>query len=239
MDLLSSKTEENEVSVEDFSKLREIESLTKMRNKHLTTKSEQEDRVSSLNKKRQDHDLQTAKLKQDLVRKHDELAETEKRLKLLTEQKQRLLDYGGDTGKVNEFQKQIISLEDHGFNTLQEIEQMEGELQDAKTFSIGLESTIAEIQNEVTEDLNKLQTEVKILDQRISLLMEEIPSDFKAILLKISSKNLAHGPFTRIDQGSCYFCRFKISRMDESEIDMQKNLKTCPQCSRIFLPYGV
>jgi predicted nucleic acid-binding Zn-ribbon protein len=52
------------------------------------------------------------------------------------------------------------------------------------------------------------------------------------------AKNLAHGPFTRIDQGSCFLCRYKISRVEESEIDMQKALKICPQCSRIFLPYG-
>lgn len=236
---LSSKSKENEVSVEDFSKLREIDSLSKMRNKHLSNKSEQEDRVSSLNKKRHDHDVQTAKLKQNLISGLDLLAESEKKLKSLSEQKQRLIDYGGDEKKIRDFSHQISSLEDAAFTQLQNIEQIENDLKDAKTFSEGIEKTILEISHEVNQEVIKFETEIKNLDLRINLLMEEIPADFKSILTKTTAKKLAHGPFTRVDQGSCFFCRFKISRIDESEIDMQRNLKTCPQCSRIFLPYGV
>lgn len=227
------------MSVEVFSKLREIESLSRMRNKHLSAKSEQEDRVSLLNKKRQEHDLQTAKLKQALILTNDKLAEAEKKLKLIVEQKQRLIDYGGDETKIRDFSAQINQLEEEAFSFLQEAEQIENELSDAKTFSEGLEKTISEISQEVSVEVMKADGEVKTLEMRISMLMDELPADFKAMLIKVSSKKLAHGPFTRIDQGSCYFCRFKISRIDESEIDMQKNLKTCPQCSRIFLPYGV
>jgi predicted nucleic acid-binding Zn-ribbon protein len=74
---------------------------------------------------------------------------------------------------------------------------------------------------------------------RIKLIEDELPTDFKSVLERTLKKNLALGPFTRNENGSCFFCRYKISKLDESEIDMQKQLKTCPQCSRIFLPYGI
>lgn len=226
------------MSVEPFLKLKEIDSLTKMRNSYLKQKNEQEDRVSRLNDKRQESHLQTAKLKQDLISTNNNLADVEKKISTFTEQKQRLIDMGGDDIKITAYTEQINNLEAKGFELLSHIEAIETEMSDAKTFQLGIEKTIQEILAEVSADIQKINTELVNSETRIKLLMDELPDDFRNILVKISAKNLAHGPFTRVDQGSCFFCRFKISRIDESEIDMQKNLKTCPQCSRIFLPYG-
>jgi predicted nucleic acid-binding Zn-ribbon protein len=226
------------VSVDWFFKLKEIDSLTKMRINHLKNKSEQEDRVSKLNNRRQDTLMQTAKLRQDVIALNHELAEVEKKLKNASEQKQRLMDIGGDEIKISNYQNEINQYEEQGLEFLTQIENMEAEVSDHKTFLAGLEKSIQEIESEVQPELEKINSEVINIDFRLKLLMEELPLDFRTILLKTTAKNLAHGPFTRIDQGSCYFCRYKISRLDESEIDMQKNLKTCPQCSRIFLPYG-
>lgn len=226
------------MSVEWFFKLKEIDSLTKMKNAHLRAKSEQEDRLSKLNNRRQEALLHTAKLKQDLISLHDELASVEKKLKTASEQKQRLMDMGGDDKKIQQFQTEIDSQEEAGLSFLAREEEIQNEMNEGRQFLQGLEKTIHEIQTEVTEEISKLQHELSNIDLRLNLLQDELPPDFKATLAKITAKNLAHGPFTRIEQGSCYFCRFKISRIDESEIDMQKQLKICPQCSRIFLPYG-
>lgn len=226
------------MSVEPFLKLKEIDSLTKMRNSHLKQKSEQEDRVSRLNEKRQDCHLRTATLRNDLISTNNDLADVEKKIRTYTEQKQRLIDMGGDDKKIASYTAEINTLEEKGFELISNIETIENELKEIKTFEQGLEKTIHEIQSEVTGEVEKINNELVNINTRIDLLMDELPMDFKNMLVKIIAKNLAHGPFTRVDQGSCYFCRFKISRIDESEIDMQRNLKTCPQCSRIFLPYG-
>lgn len=226
------------MSVEWFFKLKEIDSLTKMKNEQLRAKNEQEDRLSKLNNRRQEALLHTAKLKQDLISLHDELASVEKKLTTASEQKQRLMDIGGDDKKIQQFQNEIDSQEEAGLTLLSREEEIQIEMNDSRQFLQGLEKTIQEIQSEVSEDVSKLQHEISNLELRLNLLQEELPPEFKATLVKITAKNLAHGPFTRVEQGSCYFCRFKISRTDESEIDMQKQLKLCPQCSRIFLPYG-
>ena len=209
-----------------------------MRINQLRAKNEQEDRLSKLNIRRQEEVLQTAKLKQDLVSKHDQLADLEKKLKLNTDQRQHLIDLGGDEKKIQNYASEIQKLEEAGLLMLEECEQYENEIKWKNIFILGLDKTIQEIHTEVEAEVEKSNQEVSTLDMRIKLLLEELPDDFRSLLQRVSAKNLAHGPFTRVEAGSCYFCRYKLSRIEESEIDMQKNLKTCVQCGRIFLPYG-
>lgn len=226
------------MSIESFLTLKEIDSLTKMRTTQLTAKTGQEKRLNELDLRRQETLIALNSLKENLISKHSEMADIEKKLKTSSEQKQRLMDLGGDENKIKNYSDQIASLENEGLDCLATSEQLETEINDKKIFLQGLEKTIQEIQKEVEEEITVIDKEISNLDLRLNLLKDDLPQDFRSILKSISSKNLAHGPFTRVENGSCYFCRFKISRIDESEIDMQKNLKTCPQCTRIFLPYG-
>lgn len=238
MGVLSLKSGENEVSVDWFFKLKEIDSLTKMRINYLKAKSEQEDRVSGLNKKRQERQNQGDALQQEKFSVHHELAELDKKLKNATEQRQRLKDIGGDEKKILAFTETINECEERGMELLTREEEIDSELGDVKTFLAGIDKTIKEFEEEFAPETQKILQEVANADLRMKLLIDELPSDFRGAYDRTVAKKLAHGPFTRIEQGSCFFCRAKISRQDESEIDMQKILKTCPQCSRIFLPYG-
>lgn len=203
----------------------------------LKDKRDQEDRVSKLNEKLEMAVLQTATLKQELISTTNELANVEALLKTASEQKQRLIDIGGDEKKILQFSSDIEKFEEQGLEFLSRLEEIEGQLADQKTFRAGVENTIREITEEIRPDLEKIEQDVKNIEMRLSLLEEELPSDFRSLFLRVSAKKLALGPFTKTDQGSCYICRFKISKLDESEIDTQKALKTCPQCGRIFLPY--
>ena len=226
------------MSVDWFFKLKEIDSLTKMKQALLKNKSEQEDRVSKLRERRESSLTQITSLQQEIFATNHKLSEAEQKLKTATEQKQRLMDIGGDENKISLFQKEIDQAEELGLEHLSLLDSIEGEISETKTFLEGLEKSLQEIESEVRPEVEKINSEVINIDLRIKLLVEELPDSFRNTYLKTSAKNLAHGPFTRVDQGNCFFCRYKISRIDESEIDMQKNLKSCPQCSRIFLPYG-
>lgn len=226
------------MTVDWFLKLKEIDSLGKMRINYLKTRSEQNERISKLNDRRNDAIVRTAKLRQETISLNSEMAEIDNKLKNASEQKQRVIDIGGDEKKIHQFTAEIEFLEEKGMEHLSRQDEIEKEIEEAKTFAAGLEKTIQEIESEAKPELDKIEQELANIELRQKLLLEELPADFKSLLIKITAKNLAHGPFTRIDQGSCYFCRFKISRLEESEIDIQKILKTCSQCTRIFLPYG-
>lgn len=226
------------MSVEWFLKLKEIDSLTKTKDHYLKIQSEEAERLQKLEGRRQESLLRTATLKQDLFTHSHELSEIETRIKQSSEQRQRLIDMGGDDNKITSYSTEIGLLEEKGFVLLTKVDEIEQELADQKSFMSGLEKTIQEISQEINNILQKNSHELKNAEFRITSLMEELPEDFKRVLLKVSAKNLAHGPFTRIENGNCFFCRYKISRSEESEIDMNKSLKTCNQCGRIFLPYG-
>lgn len=229
---------ENEVSLEWFSRLKEYDSLSRARLGHLSAIKEQEERLSALEKRKADSLSQLTNLKSDYVRIQQELHDIEEKMKLLNQQKQRWIDQGGDEKKRLSMETEIAALEDKGMQLLQDLDDNEVERKDTQTFLEGLKKTVEEIGAEVTVDVEKHKSEISQLDLRQDSLMEILPSEFKDLLMRTLKKNPVHGPFTRIENGTCFFCRYKISRIDESEIDMQKKLKTCPQCSRIFIPYG-
>ena len=226
------------MSVEWFFKLKEIDSLTKMKNNLLKAKSEQEERIAKLDQRRQESLSLTTTLRQELISCNQLMADLEARIKVASEQKQRIIDTGGDEKKIAGYIAEIESLEERGFDYLNQIDNLENQLADNKTFLDGLEKTKTEISHEASTEIGSMDKELSTIDIRITSLMEELPADYKTLLLKVSAKKLAHGPFTRVGNGSCFFCRYQISRIEESEIDMQKGLKTCKQCGRIFLPYG-
>ena len=221
-----------------FLKLKEFDSLEKMRINHLKAIKGQEDRLQLLNVKRQEQLEALEFLKTELHSLQQAYFETEKKLKICEEQVSRLKDLGGDSAKIVHFQKDATNLEDDLFTILEKIESNQESFKDKKTFLAGIDNTIQEIKSEVEAEIKEHSKSIEQLELRLKLIKDELPYDFKDALERTLKKNLALGPFTRVDQGSCYFCRYKISRIDESEIDMQKALKFCPQCSRIFLPYG-
>lgn len=226
------------MSLEWFSRLKEYDSLSKARLSHLSAIRDQDDRMLALEKRREEKLAQLSILKADYVRHQQELLELENKMKILNQQKERWIDQGGDDAKKILMEEEIAKLEDQGFQFLELLDANETDRKDAQTFIEGVGKTISEISEEAKSEIAKHHDSIKQLDLRLEGILDLLPAEFKDLLMRTLKKNLAHGPFTRMDNGSCMFCRYKISRMDESEIDMQKKLKTCPQCSRIFIPYG-
>lgn len=226
------------MSAEWFFKLKEYDSLSKMRINHLKAIKEQEARLESLNIKRQNKLDEVANLKSELHSLQQKYYESEKKMKSCEEQASRLKDIGGSEEKINTYIKEASEIENGLFEQLERTDSIHIELEAAKVFLKGLEKSFTDIEGEVKEEIHKNTLENSQVEMRMKLIMEELPDDFRRILESTLKKNLAIGPFTRLNNGSCFFCHWKISRVDESEIDMQRQLKICPQCSRIFLPYG-
>lgn len=229
---------ENEVSLEWFSRLKEYDSLTKSRLGHLNAIKDQDSRVIALQKRLDESLAQLSNLKADYVRHQQELLELESQMKVLTQQKERWIDQGGPEEKRRSMETEIAKLEDHGLALLELLETNEAERKDSQTFIEGIGKTITEVRAEAKAEITNNEEAIRNLDLRLQGVLDVLPGEFKDLLLKTLKKNLALGPFTRMDNGSCFFCRFKISKNDENEIDLQQKLKVCPQCSRIFIPYG-
>ncbi|MES2528141.1 MAG: hypothetical protein V4598_13695 [Bdellovibrionota bacterium] len=226
------------MSLEWFSRLKEYDSLSRSRSGLLNSINEQKKRIEGLNTRQSDNLAQLAVLKSDYIRLQQSLHEIEQKMKVQSEQKQRWIDTGGDEKKRLAMEAELARQEEEGFELLQKLDENEVERKDVQTFLEGLAKTLLEISTEAKEEIKNFEGQISQLDLRLEGLMEILPPEFKDLLLKLLKKNLAHGPFTRIESGHCFFCRYQISRVMESEIDMQKLLRQCPQCSRIFIPYG-
>jgi predicted nucleic acid-binding Zn-ribbon protein len=226
------------VSADWFFKLKEFDSLGKMRITHLKAIKEQEERLAKLNVKRQEQLDEMSALKTELLSVQQNYFETEKKMNSCEEQAARLSERGGEETKIANYKKEAADLENKLFELLERTEAIQVGLDEKKTFLTGLQNTFNEIETEVNQEIEENKKGLVQVDLRMKLILEELPADFRETLERTLKKNLAVGSFTRIDNGSCFFCRYKISRTDESEIDMQKMLKICPQCSRIFLPFG-
>jgi len=164
--------------------------------------------------------------------------EKEKDLNMNESQAKNLQEMGGDENKIKVFLQKAGVLENELMELIESQENIQTEIKDHKTFLSGLEKTMAEISSEVSANIGQQTSELAQYKMRMELLFEELPENFRNAIKRVLAKNLAHGPFTKNENGSCYFCRFKISKLDESEIDVQRILKHCPQCSRIFIPYS-
>ncbi len=218
-----------------FLKLKEIDSLLKDKSKGDQFILDEKNRLTKLTSQLDSSKSESESLKKEIFELQTQLFEIEKKIKLFSDQKDNLFSIGKD---FSHLLKEIDQLESLGLEKIEELEQLKSKESDAQIFQKGLSKTIDEISLEVNENVSQKNGELNHILLRIKLLEEELPQDFKNLFQKIRSKNLAHGPFSKNENGSCYFCRYKLSKIEESEIDIQKLLKQCPQCSRIFLPYG-
>lgn len=131
----------------------------------------------------------------------------------------------------------ILKLEEEGLALLIRQQELENEIEDSKNFLAGFEKTLKEIHTEINEAISK---HTLLKDQYLSraqALESELSDDWKRAYKRIQAKNPAHGVFSRIENGHCYFCRGAVSRPLESEVEAQLLLKACPSCDRLFLPH--
>ena len=131
----------------------------------------------------------------------------------------------------------ITKLEETGLNYLIRQQELEELMQEHQTFLAGFEETLNELREEIQAAMKQ---HTLLRDQNIErakLLEQELSPDWQRAYRKIVSQNPAHGPFSRIDNGHCAFCRGTVSKLLESEVEAQLLLKPCPSCGRLFLPH--
>ncbi len=225
------------MSREAFQKLREIDSLLKMKNKELAQVKEQEDRLSRLESQKKERLDQKDQDKKLYTQTQQNLLEMEAKLKTASEQKERLSQYTPDDPKITVLANTIEELELQGLDLISKIDEIEVQLKEHDTFLNGFNKTIQEITIESNEQTAKHQTEIKNLELRLGLLEGELPDNFKSALNRLMTKNFPNGPFTTVTNLSCFFCRASVSKIEESEIDTKFAIIHCKQCGRLFLPY--
>lgn len=224
----------------DFSLLKEYDSLSK-RQQQLLSEIEQENlRLTKINRLIEEHLSRRHEIRNNISEYNTLILDKDSQVRLLVEQRTRITHQGASTEKLQDYQEKIEQLENDSFALLEKIEELEIELTETVEFEKGARKTLSEIEQEVSHTVQEKQTEVARNKNHLEEILSSGLSERVAnVLKKLMDKNLTHGPFTKIQAGSCMMCRFKISKIDEAEIDVHRLLKQCPQCARIFIPYGI
>ncbi|HLT23282.1 MAG TPA: hypothetical protein VKZ84_07555 [Bacteriovoracaceae bacterium] len=223
----------------DFSSIKEYDSLSKKQQQLLREIAEEKERSNKIKLLIEKHLARRSEIKSSISEKNTNILDKESQVKVLREQKTRLMNQGSSEEKLNDYESKISTLEEESFAMLEEIEELERELQETLQFEEGARKTLSEIEKEVEQLVGSKETELRNITSHLEGILNQLPERVRNLLIKLSEKKMVHGPFTKIEAGSCMMCRFKISKTDEADIDVHRLLKQCPQCSRIFLPYGV
>lgn len=128
-------------------------------------------------------------------------------------------------------------VEQQGLDYLIRQQELEQNIEEARTFLAGFEKTLQELTDEIQSAISKHRIDRDQSLARAKLLELELSPEWLRAYQKIQSKNPAHGVFSRIENGHCAFCRGAVSRPLESEVEAQLLLKACPSCGRLFLPH--
>jgi len=130
-------------------------------------------------------------------------------------------------------------VEDEGLSLLTRQQEIERAGDEARAFLAGYEKTLIELRSEIDANLAQARLQREQALARVASLREELPSEWRDKFDKVLAKKLAHGPFSRLLNTRCQFCQHAVSKVFESEVDVDLQLKACPSCGRLLLPHKV
>lgn len=138
--------------------------------------------------------------------------------------------------KISNTIQRIEELESEAFEKLEQSEQVQSEIEDCKTFMLGSLKSIKLIEDEIEVSNAEVYKEIKSINSRLKLVFEQIPPKALNLFNSIRDKKLKFGPLTRIDNKSCFICRFSVTPIDIQGVERDFKFKSCKGCSRIFIP---
>lgn len=181
-----------------------------------------------------------AQEKERLSRRKSEL---EDRVKLLNSRDSQFRQFNHQIAELDRRLAQHLSpeakskLEEEGLKLLSDQEEISQLIAEDQVFIKGFTRTVQELETEIQALIQSNEALIAQNLTRAEQVYETLPSEWPAQYQRIFAKKPAHGVFSRIENLKCQFCRYTISKVLESEVDVGLQLKGCPGCGRLLLPY--
>lgn len=230
--------------IETFRNFIEIESLNKKIAQHIAEIASQEKRLIDAEGKKESallqinekneliHSLKLKEIELAVSTLEKKLGQYQEQMNLVKTQKE--LD--SLTHEINSTKAKLTEAESDFFSKIDQASLLETSIKDLKNFCTGIDSSIAEIKNEVEQEIFHHQKEIKNYQNRVeSLLDQQNPVD-KKMYLELSKKFKSSTPTAFINGKNCSVCRINIDAQTINLVDHAKSLELCPNCGRILLP---
>lgn len=222
----------NSLSSSEASLIQKIAQEEKRLDQIVELRKQKELKLKSLEDEKKNISLEGQRIEKDLSKLHSDLDRDKTNLSsIVTEESLKNLE-----NQIADKERKIEILEELAYSQLEKSDEIDNNISDHNSFLEGSLETLSEIQVEVDKETSKLNEEITKIQNRINLLLEEIPPQFKSLYERVKLKDIKTSVFTRIKNGSCEFCRFQVSANDKINIEDNLQLKTCSSCSRIFIP---
>lgn len=235
------------LELKDFTTLKEIQSLDNMISRHLDAIRNEEsrkDHVLGLRQRRESEKvgfLQKIEENSALIGlREKELFDWEKK----KQQAERNLLHATDQKQVEALEKEIKEFspkceacEEEILELLEENEVLEDSVNEADEFLNGSLKTLDDISLEILEETKEERRQISNYENRIELLLKDIPKELLDSFLIAREKYRFKMPLSRIVNRSCENCRFQVDSQTLSLVDQAKTISHCQQCERLLIPF--
>lgn len=231
---------------EFFKIIKEINSLEAKLDVFQNLKADDKKRIKRLfdQKSYRQEDLNEASAKKDALQKElfsidRRTMEIEKNLKENNEKLNSIFDEK-ITSKLESSNEELTieldEIQEKGLSLLEEIEEVKEEIENAQNFLNGIDETIDEIKAEVLEKQGLENESEKHIQERITQILNDLPTDFQVKYLKLKKDAPHHNSLSMAKDKKCQFCHYEINSKKLEAIEIKFELHKCDMCKRILIP---
>jgi predicted nucleic acid-binding Zn-ribbon protein len=236
------------MSVQDFSSLVQAQSLDIKVHDHLQNIESHKNRITHINKQREIKKTELLRLETVQNELKSSISKNEKELFKIESELDKAKSHLADATsqqQVDALEKEISTLspraENLEENILEELDKQESNLSEqeiCKKFLDGSVETIAEVEVEVTKDCDIEYKEIEKYQERIDLLLENCPENYKSLYINLNKKYKYNSPVSFVSNSHCNSCKLAITGVQKSTIEAGNSIELCAGCGRILAPLG-
>ncbi len=236
------------MSLQDFSSLVQVQSLENKIHEHIIKIEGHENRVNFIEKQRQTRQNELENLENQLLENRKIIADDEKSLFKLESELEKTkfhLDQVTSQQQADALEKEITTLgpkaeglEEQILENMEKQEDIITKQDSCQEFLNGSASTLEEIKTEVKADCDLENKEIGKYQDRINLLLDECPGDYKSLFVSINKRFKYKSPVTSISDGHCTSCRFAINGVQKATVEKGNSIELCSGCGRLLAPFA-
>ncbi len=234
------------MNLEFFAQMLELDNLKSKILTHQSQIQSNSNRVSTVEKFRVQSAEELTRLKKNLEDTHHHFLQQEKELhkveQLLTRssERQSQASTSQECAAVEQemklFSAQKDKLENELFDVLETEEKLKKSINEKTQFLEGSEKSLLQIKDEVIALNNKEEDEIKKIQERMQLYINELSPTGKSIWTDLCKRFPKENAITFLQNGTCQNCRSHVGRNLESQIEKGTIIEHCSQCKRLLSP---
>ncbi len=234
------------MAINDFRNLIEIQSLQKVILEHEKQIQANNHRITYLNSMKDKRALEKEQTLNDKEQLKKQMSQLEKELfqkeTLIEKNKSQLATITDQQiaenvqSSIDELETQTNLMQEEILSILDREETLESKITEITQFFSSIDTTIAEIQEEVNHDNQAEEKKIAGLNERIHGLKSIIEPQFLKQYHNTAKRIPPGTILSQIQGGACQYCRFNVPTIMINQIESGDRMEFCSSCGRILCP---